>query len=49
MAELSLARSAGISGVPCFVLDGRFAIPGAQPVDTMRQLIERAREKLPHA
>lgn len=49
MAELALARSAGISGVPCFVLDGRFAIPGAQPVDTMRQLIERAREKLPQA
>lgn len=46
MAELSLARSAGITGVPCFVLDGRFAIPGAQPVDTMRQLIDRAREKL---
>ncbi|MEQ8991145.1 MAG: DsbA family protein, partial [Pseudomonadales bacterium] len=45
-AELDLGRSAGIEGVPCFVLAGRFAIPGAQPVDVMRQLIARARERL---
>jgi predicted DsbA family dithiol-disulfide isomerase len=40
------AYNAGLSGVPCFVLAGRFGIPGAQPVDTMRQFIERARERL---
>jgi predicted DsbA family dithiol-disulfide isomerase len=44
--ELSLAQSAGITGVPCFVLAGRFAIPGAQPRDVMRQLLDRARERL---
>jgi predicted DsbA family dithiol-disulfide isomerase len=48
-AELDLGRSAGIEGVPCFVLAGRFAIPGAQPVDVMRQLIARARERLVEA
>jgi len=40
------AYNAGLSGVPCFVLAGRFGIPGAQPVDTMRQFIERARERV---
>lgn len=45
-SELALAQSAGVSGVPFFVLGGRFAIPGAQPADVMRQLIERARDRL---
>lgn len=45
-AELSLAQSAGVTGVPFFVLGGRFAIPGAQPADVMEQLIVRAREQL---
>jgi predicted DsbA family dithiol-disulfide isomerase len=47
--ELQLGQAAGISGVPCFVLGGRFAIPGAQPEDVMRQLIVRARERLAQA
>lgn len=45
-AELELGAAAGITGVPCFVLAGRFAIPGAQPVEVMRQLIARARERI---
>lgn len=45
-AELSLAQAAGVTGVPCYVLAGRFAIPGAQPVEVMGQLLERARERL---
>lgn len=45
-SELSLAQAAGVSGVPFFVLAGRFAIPGAQPRDVMAQLISRARDKL---
>jgi predicted DsbA family dithiol-disulfide isomerase len=40
------AYNAGLSGVPCFILAGRFAIPGAQPVETMARFIERAKEKL---
>jgi predicted DsbA family dithiol-disulfide isomerase len=45
-AELALGQSAGITGVPCYVLAGRFAIPGAQPADVLRQLIDRASERL---
>lgn len=44
--ELSLASSVGVTGVPFFVLAGKFAIPGAQPQDVMAALISRAREKL---
>jgi predicted DsbA family dithiol-disulfide isomerase len=40
------AYNAGLSGVPCFVLAGRFAIPGAQPVETMARFIARAKERL---
>lgn len=48
-SELSLAQAAGVTGVPFFVLAGKFAIPGAQPRDTLRALIERARERLAEA
>lgn len=44
--ELSLADAVGVTGVPFFVLGGRFAIPGAQAADTLRQLIARARTRL---
>ncbi len=40
------AYEAGLSGVPCFILAGKFSIPGAQPVDTMARFIERAKERL---
>jgi hypothetical protein len=32
--------------VPTFVIEGRWAIPGAQDVDTFAELLERARERL---
>lgn len=48
-AELSLAAAVGVTGVPFFVLAGKFAIPGAQPRDVMLQLIERARTRLAEA
>lgn len=32
-----------LTGVPAFVIDDRLLIPGAQEVDTFRQVIERAR------
>ena len=44
--ELSLAEAVGVTGVPFFVMAGKFAIPGAQPREVMAQLIERARERL---
>lgn len=34
-AEIATAQGMGISGVPCFVIDGRYAIMGAQPVEAM--------------
>lgn len=45
-AELSLAKAVGVTGVPFFVLAGRFAVPGAQSREVMGQLITRARERL---
>ncbi len=45
-SELALGQAAGVTGVPFFVLGGRFAIPGAQPPEVMSQLISRARERL---
>ena len=41
-ADEEQAYEYGCSGVPFFVLDRRFAIPGAQPVDVMRQALDRA-------
>ncbi|MFU8816104.1 MAG: DsbA family oxidoreductase [Pseudomonadales bacterium] len=45
-AELALGEAVGVTGVPFFVLAGKFAIPGAQPQEVMAQLISRARERL---
>ena len=45
-ADLQDAVDADVSGVPLHVLGGKFAIPGAQPVDVLKQLIERAQVRL---
>ncbi|TVS05227.1 MAG: DsbA family oxidoreductase [Rhodobacteraceae bacterium] len=34
------ARARGIQGVPCFILDGQYAISGAQPVTLWREVID---------
>jgi predicted DsbA family dithiol-disulfide isomerase len=36
------ARELGISGVPCFVLDGKFAVSGAQPAQVMLSALTQA-------
>jgi predicted DsbA family dithiol-disulfide isomerase len=36
------ARKLGINGVPCFVLDGRFAVSGAQPAQVLLSALQRA-------
>lgn len=41
-AEEEQAVEFGCSGVPFFVLDRRFAIPGAQTPDIMREALDRA-------
>ncbi len=43
--DQQLARERGISGVPAFVLDDTFLIPGAQEVDHMVAMLQRARGK----
>ena len=44
-ADEARAEEIGITGVPFFVVDGRFAIPGAQDPETILAVLERAREK----
>ena len=36
-----LASEAGFSGVPTYVIDGKLAIPGAQPPDVLVRLLGR--------
>jgi predicted DsbA family dithiol-disulfide isomerase len=44
-AEEARADELGCTGVPFFVIDGRFAIPGAQDPDTILAVLERAWQK----
>ncbi len=41
-ADQARAVEIGITGVPFFLIDGRFAIPGAQDPETMLTVLERA-------
>ena len=45
MDEHNSAIEQGITGVPAVVFEGSFGVPGAQPVETYTQLIERIEEK----
>lgn len=45
-ADLDAARDRDIHGVPNFVIEDRLSIPGAQEVETMVMLLERARDRL---
>jgi predicted DsbA family dithiol-disulfide isomerase len=38
------ARNAGITGVPCFIFNGRYALPGAQPPEVLHQLFDAAQD-----
>jgi predicted DsbA family dithiol-disulfide isomerase len=42
--DLDEARALGITGVPFFVLDRRYAVSGAQSVEVFRQALTRAAE-----
>jgi len=44
-ADEDRANDIGITGVPFFVVDGRFAIPGAQDPDTILSVLQRAWDK----
>ena len=41
-ADIDQARAYGISGVPFYVIDGRFGISGAQPAETFAQALAQA-------
>jgi predicted DsbA family dithiol-disulfide isomerase len=41
-ADEATAQELGITGVPHFVINGKWAIPGAQDVDTMVLALRRA-------
>lgn len=43
--ELARAIGHGITGVPTYVIDGGWAIPGAQDTDTFERVIRRAVER----
>jgi predicted DsbA family dithiol-disulfide isomerase len=44
-AQLEFAVDAEITGVPTFVIDGRWAIPGAQDPDTIVKVVHRLLER----
>ena len=37
----ALAREAGFGGVPTYVIDGKFALPGAQPPETLVRILSK--------
>jgi predicted DsbA family dithiol-disulfide isomerase len=41
-ADVDQARAYGITGVPFFVVDGRYGVSGAQPADVLGQVLQRA-------
>ncbi len=40
-ADIAQARALGIQGVPFFVLDGRYGVSGAQPVEAFAQVLDQ--------
>jgi len=46
MEENAKAHRLGINGVPCYIIDGQFAIQGAQPPAVMVKILDSANIKL---
>jgi predicted DsbA family dithiol-disulfide isomerase len=42
--EDAFARKIGVHGVPCFVVDRKFMISGAQSPETFAEVFQRVRE-----
>jgi predicted DsbA family dithiol-disulfide isomerase len=42
--EIATAQSMGISGVPCFLLEGKYAVMGAQDTDVLADAIRQVAE-----
>jgi predicted DsbA family dithiol-disulfide isomerase len=45
-SEDAFARQAGINGVPCFIIDHKFAISGAQPPEAFIEVFDLARREV---
>jgi predicted DsbA family dithiol-disulfide isomerase len=47
-ADESAAAELGVTGVPYFLIGGAWPVPGAQDVETLRVLLERAWSRVDH-
>jgi predicted DsbA family dithiol-disulfide isomerase len=47
-ADEAAAAELGVTGVPYFLIDGAWPVPGAQDVETLRVLLERAWSRIDH-
>ena len=45
LAEDSHARRLGIGGVPCFIVDGKYALSGAQEAESFLPLFDMAQQE----
>jgi len=45
-AEINVAREMGVTGVPCFVFDGRLAVVGAQEPAKFKRVFAKAHETM---
>lgn len=43
--EISMAQKMGVTGVPCFIINNKFAVMGAQQPETIAQAIRNAAEE----
>lgn len=44
-AEIDQARQMGVTGVPCFIVDNKFAVMGAQPAEQLVEAMKHALEQ----
>jgi predicted DsbA family dithiol-disulfide isomerase len=47
-AQIANAQSSGITGVPCFIIDGRFVLAGAEKAETIAAALQHAEETRTH-
>jgi predicted DsbA family dithiol-disulfide isomerase len=45
-AEIEAAQSMGITGVPTFIVAGRYAVVGAQPAEVLSDAIAKAQAEV---
>ena len=45
VADIDAAMDLGVSGVPFFVVGGRYAVSGAQPTDVFARVLQQAWEE----